>query len=69
MIPWLDAVREAYQKGLKSGRQAKVYDDNSRHKALLRFKAKYVDDWGIIGGHLIANWGEGWIDAEKRREE
>ncbi len=58
LTPELQLLRLVYRKGLKSGRDAKVYQDASREKAYERFQAKY----GSIT-KLNDAWMEGWHDA------
>jgi len=63
LTPALALGREAYRKGLRSGREAKVYDKHKMFAALQRFKVRY-------GNHaqLVTAWLDGWHDAKIYRD-
>lgn len=58
MIPYLALSKMAYDKGLQSGRDSKLYDDLSLRKAMDRFQNK-----NPIHTQLLESWLEGWRDA------
>ena len=65
LTPALALGREAFRKGRRSGMRAKVYDEQSKTKALARFKARYV----LVGEVYASEWLYGWHDAAYWRDD
>jgi hypothetical protein len=63
LTPGLALIREAYRKGLRSGRGARNYNQNTFKAAYSRF----VDRYGGVQ-ELCDSWEEGWRDAQMYRD-
>ena len=64
LTPQLHLRREAYRKGLRSGRQTKTYDAAT----MARNASRFMKHYGDVGRLLVKEWLEGWHDAEIYRD-
>ena len=64
LTPQLHLRREAYRKGLRSGRGSKAYTKQDMMAGLRRFTNRY----GAAGDALMKDWLEGWHDAAIYRD-